>query len=150
MQKIYKIREICTVYNISQPNFTILLISLCSFWLWSLIPVSRLKLKFSVTSKFPSCFLYYDWQRLKLHLHFHLARNSIPFIIMVVMYTLYNKFLFLFLFFVVLSFLFFSLLEICHLSFTYWCNHVLEWSQRFVMQWWVTSPENSTTECKKN
>ena len=51
--KIYKIRRmrkaiLCTLYNISQPNITSLLISLCSLQQQCLIPVSRPKFKFGV------------------------------------------------------------------------------------------------------
>ena len=53
---IYKICKLCQaifskLYNISQPNCAILLISLCSFQLCCLIPFSLLRLQFSLTCK---------------------------------------------------------------------------------------------------
>jgi hypothetical protein len=51
--KICKLRKaiFSVFYNISQPNFALLLISLCSFELLCLIPFSLLRLKFSLTCK---------------------------------------------------------------------------------------------------
>ena len=53
---IYKICKLFKIifsklYNISQPNFAILLISPCSFQLWCLIPFFLLRLKCSLTCK---------------------------------------------------------------------------------------------------
>jgi hypothetical protein len=47
------------LYNISQQNFAILLISLCSFYLRCLIPFSLLRLKFSLKCKLSIVFLDY-------------------------------------------------------------------------------------------
>jgi hypothetical protein len=64
---IYKICKLCKaiifpkLYNISQPNFAILLISLCSFYLWCLIPFSLLRLKFSLTCKLSIVFSTHPW-----------------------------------------------------------------------------------------
>ena len=51
--KMCKLRKaiFSVFYNISQPNFALLLISLCSFELLCLIPFSLLRLKFSLTCK---------------------------------------------------------------------------------------------------